>query len=1087
MPYHRATIAALTAILLAAQVPLCQAQQETAPQIVEPVAANPAAQEAAPPLRERKPELHYLLDASGKLVPVPSFGWEDFARLLDLQADDHPTQELPKAVIERLEITGHALADRAELELQLEVAVRDGQWQPLPLHLNGAVVLEQHVEQGELRLEPATGGGLLAWIKGDEASPVRIRLKLLRQLENTSGGQRLTLPIPRSVHATASLQALEKNVVAELPEEQGLVETTANGDGTLIQARLTSDLMQLSWRAPPPENAVEQDWLEATGELAVQLDNDGVVIDARLRLRSAGQPIEQFHITLPAGAELVPGQFTGYVLEPLEATMDAPQRVRVRLYEPNTVAEIRLQCRQDWTSAERMVDVGGLAVEEAVRQRGHVAFLVAEDVRATWEERFLVRQVEELPTALRTDGVLAGFEYSGQPFSLVTRIAPRITRLTVEPQYVVQVTDEELRLNARLRCRVRGGKLHQLQIDLGDWTLDEDAWESDGLVAVDDLDLDQTQPLTIPFSRALEGEFELLLEASRPISPGAKQITFSAPRPIGTVIAPAQLIVIAGDNIRLTPRTEAEMNLVAQRPDATVSLPASRQPPRFFRGDVQQSQFIADFEVRAATLEAEVRTQATFEDQRIDVRQVIQYRVENAPLDRLALNVPRALAAMNSLQATLVGDSPTPLSLASVTGATNSFEVVLPSPRLGEFELEIHYQLPRTTNATRVELPLVQPVGPVVAPNSLQLIAPADWELSVSGEAWNPAPSAAGAGQSTWPAETASPAALVTWKPTQDDAARRDVVERAEIYTRLVNDLRVERVTWRVTAPDGAVALRLPEGVLSRDVIARLDGKEVSVALNADGELAVRWPPRANRTASHELVIEYHVEGVPTGFNTRLAAVALASPGWIERTEWELALPEQTHLLDVSPAYAREYSWKWRGTHWERVSTQPLSAILHASGSEFQGAVIPFAPNGYALSAFGPPQVLEVTTASRSGLVLFASSLALAIGLTLLLIPALRRAEFALALVFLLIVAVAWLGDAAILLAQAAVPGVVAVVTALVAQRIVSRRRPATAMLQGSTHLAARRVPTERHRGSSVTQPPSTSRATPSSIASEAP
>ena len=99
--------------------------------------------------------------------------------------------------------------------------------------------------------------------------------------------------------------------------------------------------------------------------------------------------------------------------------------------------------------------------------------------------------------------------------------------------------------------------------------------------------------------------------------------------------------------------------------------------------------------------------------------------------------------------------------LRGVSGETTAFEVVLPSPRLGELELEIRYQLPRTSTASRVELPLVQPVGAVVASNSLHLIAPTDLELNVSGEAWKPAPSATQSGPSTWLAETAAPAALV--------------------------------------------------------------------------------------------------------------------------------------------------------------------------------------------------------------------------------------------------------------------------------------------------------------------------------------
>lgn len=1079
MRYPRAIAALLVTIAMAACGTLCGAQPPTSDESSGPAEAANASAGRTAELRERKPELHYLLDANGKLVPVPSFRWEDFAKLLELNADARPDQQLPRAVVERLEITGAARDAHAELLAVLDVTVRDSQWHPLPLRFDRAVVREYRAEQGELRLEPVSGGGLLGWIKGEAAATIRIHLKLLRPLEETSADRRLTLSLPRAVSATLALQTPERNVTAELPEEQGLVEAASTADGSLLSAQLTSETLQLTWRAPPSVHAPEQHWLEATGELAVQVDSDGIATTGLLRLRSAGEPIDTIHVTLPKGAALVPGEYTGYALESIESAADAPQRVRVRLHEPNTVAEIRLQCRQDFTSAERSVDVGGFAVEEAVRQRGHVAFQVAGDVRAEWEERFLVRQIEELPTALRGTNVLAGFEYSGQPFSLLTRIAPRVTRLSVEPQYIIQVTAEELLLSARLRCRVRGGQLHQLQVDLGDWNLDEGGWENDGLVAEDEIDVDQLHPLNVPFSRAVEGEFELRIQARRPIESDADQIDFTLPRPLGTAIAPAQIVVIAGDNVRLTPRTDVEQNLVPQRPDATVSLPASRQPPRFYRGDVTQARFLAGYEIRPASLEASVRTEAEWADDHFDVRQVIHYRTENAPADRLRLRVPRALATPGTLQVRLLGDSPTPVTLDA---AAETAELVLPAPQVGDFELEFHHRVPRPAGSQRLELPLVQPAELTSVDNSLRIVADTSWDVGLLDDAWSRE-----AGESAaWSAKAPLPSATITFSPAAGAAPLPDLVERALVRTQLVNDLRQERVTWRVRAPDGEVTIQLPEGVLARDVIATLDGQATPAAFGAAREITIRWPARLERNATHLLVVDYHLEGVATGLNAPLTPVTLASPGWQERTDWELLLPEQVHLLDVSPEYAREFAWLWSGTHWTRAP-HTSAAELRRQVGVVDESFFPSLHNRYVLSTFGRPRELVVQSMSRSTLILAASAVALGLGLTFLFWPALRRAEALLALAMALTIAVTWAGDSAILLLQAALPGFAAAAAALLVHRYTSRRRPMASLLQGSTQLAPRRGLPERTRGSSVAQPPSTSRAVSPAIAGESP
>jgi len=1073
-------LAVLLAIAMSASVDRATAQEEAA--VPPPGVAPPApSQTDRPPAAiERKPELHYLLDEHGKLVPVPSFRWEDFARLLALEESNHPKEELPAWVVERVELSGTAQSDHAEMELRISVGARDRQWHSIPLTLDQCVLLEHEVTQGEARLAPRSGGGLTAWIKGDGEQAVQLRVKLWKRLESTSTGRRLSLAIPPAVNATAELHVPEKNAVAELPEEEGIVESSPLESGTPLRARLVADTVHLAWRAPPTDDGRSAGWLEATGELDVRVDRDGIVTNAQLRLRSSGAPIESFHVTLPAGAVLLPAEYSAYSLELLTSEGAAAHRVRVQLFEPNTVADVRLQCRQDWASPETAIDVGGFGLEEAVRQRGHVAFQLADDLRAEWEERFLVRRVEELPSSLRSEQVQAGFEYSGQPFSLVTRIAPRVTRLSVEPQYVVQVTEKELLLTARLRCRVRGGKLRQLQIDPAAWQLDDAGWGSDGLVAIDEVDFDSAAPITIPLNRTVEGEFELRFQARQPIAAGAKQIAFSVPRPLGTVIAPAQIVVVASDPVMLTPHTEAEMNLAAQRPDATVALPTSQQPPRFYRGDVAQAKFASAFEVRPAALEAEVQTQVDMAERQIDVREVVTFRTQNAAVNRIALRVPRELAALRSKRLTLLGALPAVLSMPALERSNQEqVEIPLPATQFEDFQVELRYTLPWDGRSERVDLPLMQPANATSASNSLSVIATAPLAVTVTNEGWRR--DAQQASEVQWnavlPMDRVSLAVAQGASPAQSD-----LIERAWIRTFLVNDIRQERITWLITAPDGDVTLRLPDGVLSREVTGRFDGRAAQMTFDSQGLLTVAWPSDADRGAPHLLEIDFHLEGLAGGLSSTLSPVTLVSPGWVERTHWELLLPEQTHLLDVSSNYAREYAWRWRGAYWGRESDASVEEIRNARGD---GEKSPYASrqNRYVVSSVGVPGALAVTSVSRSALVLAASAAALALGLAFLFFPALRRVEAALVFAVGLILTVAWWDDAAILFLQSAVPGIVAVFVALAVRGITSRRRPG-ATLHGSTHLAPRRALSDRSGGGSSVRTPSTSSRVPISTAS---
>ena len=126
-------------------------------------------------------------------------------------------------------------------------------------------------------------------------------------------------------------------------------------------------------------------------------------------------------------------------------------------------------------SRAKSLELAGFAVVEAIphRQWGYLAVAVAGDWQLVWGEQTRVRQVSDLPDSLRRKDLVAGFEYFGQPNSLSVRVLPRKTRISVEPQYIYAVHEDEVRLDARLDYTIRGAKLFQLEVDLPGWELDK--------------------------------------------------------------------------------------------------------------------------------------------------------------------------------------------------------------------------------------------------------------------------------------------------------------------------------------------------------------------------------------------------------------------------------------------------------------------------------------------------------------------------------------------------------------------------------------------------------------------------------------
>jgi len=1019
-------------------------------------ATSPSATGPRPATAPARADLYYLPDTLGNLVPVPGFTWEEFEQLLAIQRRELGAEQPPRVVLDHVRIDGQVEGDRATLAVDIDVNINTLDWVAVPLRFDRCILREHSATGCELRLEPAVEGrGFTAWLKSEHAGPAGVRLKLLKALDRSGAAGAITLHMPRAARAELGLRVPYKDVLAELPEDEGLVQTTAaEQGGTLISVQAVADVLHLAWSSndlfePNPPT------LEATGQLAVQVAPDGISTEARLTLRSTNRPIENVQVRLPFGARLLPERQASYSTSLLsQETDDEPAVAEIRLHEPNTVAEVRIQTRQDWPPTERALDLAGFAVVDATRQHGFVALRVSEDLRAQWEERALVRQVDELPAMLRDPQPTAGFEYTGQPFALMAKVSERVTRVLVEPQYLVTVAADTLLLKARLRCRVRDGSLHRLSIQMQDWMLDDEGWGPAGLIAEEDLSpLAGGESLIVPFQRPVTGEFELRFEARRPIVAGAANIAFTLPRPEATAVGPAQLVVQAADNVRLAPRPESQLRLDVQRPDAGMNLPSMRQPPQFYRGDVAQARYEAGFEVRLREVRSAVAVQAKWNTSHIEVRQRIKYRVENDALDRLSLLLPTRGVAGSNLRLTLAEAEPVPLTWsAAERSSATATTVFLPRPLIGDFEIDVRFDLPLPSGPL-LDLPIVQPGNSQDAGCALELQPSSGHSAKPASGLWQPDADPATVKTPNWSARQTPTAVAIEIGRDDRGALDQDLVERAWLQTQLFGEQRQDRVVWRVIAPDGSLTIRLPDTVRVRDVLATLDGAAVAIDQDARGNAVLNWPAAAERQAAHVIELDYRSEHIADDSARQLLAPQLVSAGRMKQTMWEIMLPTDEHLLAASNGYQLECHWSWQRGLWVRRPHWTSEELRRWSGGASRGE-LPSGSNRYLLSATGRPGSLALRKGTRSSLVLATSTLLLIAGLLIMFAPARLRSAVTLFLALSAVVGLTYSGDLAILLAQAAAPGLLAMLVAVGLHAWQQRRRGPVMLLQGSTHTS---------------------------------
>jgi len=153
------------------------------------------------------------------------------------------------------------------------------------------------------------------------------------------------------------------------------------------------------------------------------------------------------------------------------------------------------------------------------------------------------------------------------------------------------------------------------------------------------------------------------------------------------------------------------------------------------------------------------------------------------------------------------------------------------------------------------------------------------------------------------------------------------------------------------------------------------------------------------------------------------------------RFYWEVVVRPDEHVLAAPRRWTAQQQWRWGGLGFERipvVSTESLSAwIVRAAAAEhlgrdepLAGGEPPLAANRTVYSGVGSPGAASLLVVPTWFAVLTASGLALAAGLALAYLPRLRRPLIVVPVLGVVSLAAAASPDAAPLVMQAALPGI---------------------------------------------------------------
>ena len=1089
------------------------AEQDVVPASTDPGKApsQTPAEAPAEPVKEGPLPIIYMLDENGK--PVPMLGWTlpEFEELRKRAEAQTQADQPPRYILLSMSATGNAKADYAELTVRFEVWTRDERWSRVPLGLEQALFLSEPLEykgSGECFLHLDEGSkGYVAWIRGAAEQQHQLTLKVWVPLTAVGDETRLWLSLPPDTPSELTLTVPLARAVGEVSERAKLWPSSpSEGEATEFMARWTGGDLELKWHKPDTRPSGIRPVLDAEGSVVAKIDRRGVVTEANLRVRGSGGPFDRFRVSLPKGAELVPGNASGYSVTPLAgnaAPGDEPLlevRRDKKLPEP---MEVRLTVRQSREAAGRAgwFELGGFEVIDAVQQWGYVAVTAVGDRHVRCDPGRGVRQIDELPDKLeqelQEEDIVARFEYFSQPFSLTAGVLDIKTRVEVEPKYRILVDEGQVRLEADLRYTVRGEKVFALDVGLPGWQLDEVG--PDNLVADVGGQGGGSGVVSIPLLQPSMGEIAVWIRAHRQIQPGDSSLSFVLPQPRADSLTPAEVEVVPAENVELTPKVEEIVGLARQQ----VALPRQLS----YRAEAAEAAFAADFKIHAQQIKVDVTSEIGLIQGKEGVRQTLVYEIAYEPLEKLSLEVPRSLPALEQLEVVLDGQPLEPVAPAIPSvghenvppnGRSDSsdasrpvrMQIALPAARIGECRLDIRYP---------IEMEELLPEGSIICP--VPLVMPGEGELS-SNEVFVTASQGI---------KVQCQSAEGPWRTSEDGSGRLErrtglhlsadertgrvvlrihqedhgatEVELAWVETCLTHNARHERAVFRFTSRQNELELILPAGADFRQMELLLgpenveDRKSIRVQPTPEGRLVIPLPDHS--VDEPQWLEAWYAFSGPRPVPGRLSMELprLGGEVWVRRTYWELVLPQNEHVIVGPDGFTAEWQWSWSGTFFGRKPLVGQSQLEEWSGASRQ-TEMPKAASRYLFSSLETVKHCDLRTANRWLIVFVASSVVLGAGLLLIYVRASRHPALLLAVAIVVLGAAVSYPGPALLASQAASLGLALALLGGLLHRTVGRaaspavgREPSSSVFERSSTQAQYRPPAAGDPASTQTVP----------------
>jgi hypothetical protein len=967
------------------------------------------------------------LDAFWKLIGRPDrvvLDGDLYRKLRQSSEALKPKSARSLAVIEALKVNGRVVGDWAHLSFEYRVVleVEGPEW--VPVRLDALTLSEAREGSKDLASKIGEDRGWQVELRGKGEHIIKV--DLIAPVKATVEGKRIELTIP-PVASTAIDIIVPQNV---LEASTGLNEKLAiepgeqgNSGGTRLQARLSPrSKLELAWRERLDPAAKLPPLLEATGDLALEVDRDSIQTRSTWGIRSIRGTVGQITLRLDLAEEVLDVLVDDHPVL-VETRREAGRSViSIPLAEPlrpESSRAVVLTTRRGIGSEGTVRPViEGYAFDQAKVQSGMIAIARSGPLFINSTTTRGLRRIDprtELSDRLRNraDTVLA-FKFSGPPFELGLSIESAPPRLRIDERTTITLDPRSARLQSRLDCQTSQGSIFEVKVLLPpglDYEGAEPAETISSVVMVPldtrakvGVGLDVPRMLTIKLKpQAIDsGSFWIGLKGWSAIDP-SKPVAVPLFRPEADASHGGRFVVVTDRNVSAelasgNGEEPSSFRIDWGQPPADWIWPERKPSPEqsllWLRSDASPDTLPLKVAVHPRTIHHDSTLTATIDRKGADVVEEISGEVAFGTLAKLDLAIPREVGdrwEVEGLERTF--QEP----LEAEPDGSRPYRIKFPRSFSDTFRLRLRYHLPLTRLSQnepggRIILAPIRVLEGTSTGRRVLISAEPGVEVQAEAKGWSVATDRRLSDRIslTRTQESAGPVVVLV-RPGPQFPLPGLVVSRLWLRTaqRLDNDLATSAYFW-VETRENSMVIGLEPG--SRWVRARVGTTELgegSVEQVQPDEYRLRFP--ASTPSGPVLVaIDYTVP--VSAISRGWPAPKLLNGGVIQQTVWEAQVLGTRAGVGTPSGWLDENEWYWDGLIWQRRPWKgPLELASWLTGGNTRYRLtdsIDLGDRGsrhsYVFSRVGPPTNLRFPVYSRFSLLLLCSGPALLAGLLVL-------------------------------------------------------------------------------------------------------